>query len=83
MKSRLKFIGLALLGGYIVSRTKLIEKITSLPEKLKEFTNHQQSKSTPYEERTKKELYSRAQELEIEGRSTMNKDELISALRAY
>jgi hypothetical protein len=35
----------------------------------------------PYEEWTKEELYARAQELEIEGRSTMDKGELIEALR--
>ena len=35
-----------------------------------------------YEEWTKEELYARAQELDIEGRSTMTKDELIEALRA-
>ena len=35
----------------------------------------------PYEEWTKDELYARAQELEIEGRSDMTKDELIAALR--
>ena len=35
----------------------------------------------PYEEWTKDELYSRAQELDVEGRSGMNKDELIRALR--
>lgn len=34
-----------------------------------------------YEDWTKEELYERAQELEIEGRSTMTKDELIEALR--
>lgn len=34
-----------------------------------------------YEGWTKEELYERAQELEIEGRSTMTKDELIEALR--
>lgn len=37
--------------------------------------------SDAYEEWTKDELYERAQELEIEGRSTMSKDELIEALR--
>ncbi len=35
----------------------------------------------PYEEWTKDELYERARELEIEGRSDMSKDELIAALR--
>lgn len=38
-------------------------------------------KAAPYEEWTKEELYDRAQELEIEGRSDMSKDELIAALR--
>lgn len=39
-------------------------------------------KSPRYEEWTKDELYRRAQELDIEGRSDMTKDELIAALRA-
>lgn len=39
------------------------------------------SKSPPYEEWTREELYERARELEIEGRSDMNKDDLIAALR--
>ncbi|MER0237905.1 Rho termination factor [Fulvimarina sp. MAC8] len=38
-------------------------------------------KSPPYEEWTKEELYSRAQELDIEGRSDMIEDELIEVLR--
>ena len=37
--------------------------------------------SPPYEEWTKDELCERAQELDIDGRSTMTKDELIAALR--
>jgi len=36
----------------------------------------------PYEERTKKELYETAQELDISGRSKMDKKELIEALRS-
>lgn len=36
--------------------------------------------ASPYEKWTKKELYRRAAELEIEGRSSMTKDELIDAL---
>ncbi|MBL4538631.1 DUF7218 family protein [Oceanicaulis alexandrii] len=35
----------------------------------------------PYEDWTKDELYDRAQEIGIEGRSDMTKDELIKALR--
>lgn len=38
-------------------------------------------KASSYEERTKDDLYDRAQELEIEGRSDMTKAELIAALR--
>lgn len=38
-------------------------------------------KASNYEDRTKEKLYQQAQELEIEGRSSMNKDELIQALR--
>ena len=38
-------------------------------------------KAPPYEEWTKDELMERAQELDIEGRSDMTKDELIDALR--
>ena len=37
----------------------------------------------PYEEWTKEKLYDRAQELEIDGRSDMTKDELIEALRSH
>jgi hypothetical protein len=39
-------------------------------------------RGTPYEEWTKDQLYQRAQELEIEGRASMNKSELIDALRS-
>jgi hypothetical protein len=38
-------------------------------------------RSEPYEEWTKDELYDRAKELDVDGRSTMTKDELIDALR--
>lgn len=36
---------------------------------------------TPYESWTKEQLYERAQSLDIDGRSTMNKQQLIKALR--
>ena len=39
-------------------------------------------RASSYEERTYAELYERAQEMEIDGRSNMNKSELIEALRA-
>jgi Rho termination factor-like protein len=39
--------------------------------------------SKKYEDWTKQELYDRAQELDIEGRSDMDKNELISALRKH
>jgi len=38
-------------------------------------------RSSKYEERTKQELYEKAQNVGIKGRSKMNKDELIEALR--
>ena len=38
-------------------------------------------KASPYENWTKDELYERAQELDIDGRSNMTKGELIEALR--
>jgi hypothetical protein len=38
-------------------------------------------KAPPYEDWTKDDLYVRAQELDIDGRSGMTKDELIEALR--
>ncbi|QJF50469.1 DUF7218 family protein [Roseobacter ponti] len=37
----------------------------------------------PYEEWTRDDLYSRAQELGIEGRSDMDKDALVEALRNH
>lgn len=38
-------------------------------------------KASPYEDWTKDDLYYRAQELDVDGRSDMTKDELIEALR--
>ncbi|MFC6638784.1 Rho termination factor [Sulfitobacter sp. JBTF-M27] len=40
-------------------------------------------KQPPYEEWTKDDLYERAQELDIDGRSDMDKEELIEALRDH
>ncbi|TDK49769.1 DUF7218 family protein [Algoriphagus formosus] len=38
-------------------------------------------KAKPYEERTKEDIYEQAKSIGIEGRSSMNKKELIEALR--
>lgn len=40
-------------------------------------------KAPPYEEWTRDELYDRAKEIGIDGRSKMDKSELIDALRAH
>ncbi len=40
-------------------------------------------KASPYEEWTKDDLYKRAQEIGIDGRSDMSKDQLIEALRNH
>lgn len=40
-------------------------------------------KSKKYEKRTKQELYEKAKEVGIEGRSKMSKEELIEALRNH
>lgn len=50
------------------------------PNKTTQGTGNPNSK---LEERTKDELYNRAKELGIEGRSKMNKSELASAIRKY
>lgn len=40
-------------------------------------------KAPPYEEWTKQQLYDRAREIGIDGRSSMNKRQLIKALRKH
>lgn len=47
----------------------------------REKIGEQGGNSDSYDEWTKEELYERAQELDIDGRSEMSKDELIDALR--
>ncbi len=54
-------------------------KAKTANKKIAKVTKDQDSR--PYEERTKAELYERAQELDLDGRSGMTKDDLIAALR--
>jgi hypothetical protein len=46
-------------------------------------TGEKGGQAPPYEERTKEELYQKAREIRIEGRSGMSKSELIKALRNH
>ena len=56
-------------------------KAAAIANSDREETARKGGESPPYEEWTKDELYERAQELDIDGRSDMTKDELIEALR--
>lgn len=44
-------------------------------------TEHPDYDSRPYEDRTRSELYEIAKKLDIPGRSKMDKDQLITAIR--
>jgi hypothetical protein len=48
-----------------------------------ENASHRGGKHPAYEEWSKDDLYERAQEIGIEGRADMSKDELIEALRNH
>lgn len=61
--------------GY--SKAKSARIANSDPHK----TGHKGGKAQQYENMTKDELYGRAQDLDIEGRGDMSKDELIKHLR--
>jgi hypothetical protein len=49
----------------------------------RESTGRKGGKAGSYEDRSKQELYDKAKEVGIEGRSKMSKDELIDALRNH
>lgn len=59
------------------------EKAARIANSPREETGRKGGKAPKYEEWTKEDLYERAQEIGIEGRSDMSKKELIDALRNH
>lgn len=59
------------------------EKAARIANTDRHEAGHRGGKGDKYEERTRDELYQKAEEVGIEGRSKMNKDELIDALRNH
>lgn len=64
--------------GYSKSKSAAIANAQANPD---QHPSEKGGHAKAYEDWTKDELYGRAQELDIEGRSDMTKDELIDALR--
>lgn len=56
-------------------------RIANAQENDSQHPSRKGGKQPPYEEWTRDELYDRARELDIDGRSGMDKDDLIAALR--
>ena len=59
------------------------EKAARIANTDRHEAGHRGGKGDKYEERTRDELYQKAEEVGIEGRSKMSKDELIDALRNH
>jgi hypothetical protein len=59
------------------------EKAARIANTSRQTAGERGGQSPKYEERSKEDLEERARELGIEGRSEMNKDELIDALRNH
>jgi hypothetical protein len=59
------------------------EKAARIANTGRQTAGERGGKSPKYEEQSKEDLEERARELGIEGRSNMNKDELIDALRNH
>ncbi len=63
------------------SKSKAAAIANAAANRSRESVGEKGGESGSYENWTRDELYSRAQELDIQGRSDMTKDELIEALR--
>lgn len=63
------------------SKSKAAAIANAAANRSRESVGEKGGESGPYKDWTRDELYSRAQELDIQGRSDMTKDELIEALR--
>ena len=59
------------------------EKAARIANSSKEETGKKGGKAEKYEDQTKEELYKKAKEVGIDGRSDMDKEELIKALRNH
>ena len=66
--------------GYSKSKAAAIANAKANPSM---HPSRKGGKAPPYEEWTRDELYDRAREIGIKGRSDMTKDELIEALRNH
>ena len=66
-------------GRHVASRAK--EEATDLIDTAIDSVDPNPGSTKPYEQRTKAELLERAQELGIAGRTSLNKKQLIAALR--
>jgi hypothetical protein len=58
-------------------------RIANAQANSKQSPSEKGGKGRKYEDRTKEELYDKAKDVGIEGRSEMSKDELIDALRNH
>lgn len=63
--------------------TKIDRTATKTADRAIDAVDDSPSSGTPYESWSKADLYERAQELDLDGRSTMSKQQLIRALRAH
>lgn len=59
------------------------EKAARIANTPRSEAGHRGGKAPSYEDMTRDELYDRAKDIGIDGRSHMNKDELINALRNH